>query len=211
MSTKHELIYFDGPGRAEAIRITLSTGNIPFTDTRLDFASFGAAKKEGKFPSGLPVLKVGDALEFTQSIAILRYAAKIAQSNNSDAASLYPTDSLKAMAVDEVLDITQDISTRCPQNPDNEIKKKLREEYMEGKCKTYCQQLEDRIAKSGGPFTTGSDLTIGDMHLAFLAIDRIETGSWDYIPKVRTGLVVVRFLNRLFLLNSDSLLHLFHL
>ena len=184
MATKHELVYFALPGRAESIRITLSAGNIPFTDTRLDFSTFGAAKKEGKYPAGLPILKVGDDLEFTQSLAILRYAAKIAHSSSSGAVNLYPADPLLAMAVDEVLDITQDIYTRCPQSPDNEMKKKLREEYIEGKFKAYCQQLVDRIQTSGGPFTTGSELTIGDLHLAY-SLDGIESGTWDFFPAVR--------------------------
>jgi hypothetical protein len=118
----------------------------------LDFATFGAAKKEGKYPSGLPVLKI-DGTEYLQSAAILSYAGKIAQVAGGDGAKLYPVDAIKALAIDEALDIiVQDTTSKCPQHPDDDTKKKLREEYAEGKCKAYCQQLSNLVEKSGGPF-----------------------------------------------------------
>jgi glutathione S-transferase len=182
-SAAHELVYFDGPGRAEAVRITFSAAGIPLKDTRLDFPTFGAAKKEGKYPLGLPILKI-DGTEYLQSAAILRYAGKIAQVAGGDAAKLYPTHAVKALAIDEALDIVQDTTSKCPQHPDDDTKKKLREEYAEGKCKAYCQQLSNLVEKSGGPFLTGADMTIADLQCVFLMCDGIASGSWDYFPAV---------------------------
>jgi glutathione S-transferase len=184
MSTSaHELVYFDAPGRAEAVRITFSVAGIPLKDTRLDFATFGAAKKEGKYPAGLPILKIDDK-EYLQSSAILRYAGNIARLTGGDAAKLYPADAVKALAIDEALDTVQDAVSKCPQHPDNDTRKKLREEYAQGKCKVYCQQLSDLVEKSGGPFLTGADLTIADLQCVFLLYDGISSGSFDYFPAV---------------------------
>jgi glutathione S-transferase len=184
MSTSaHELVYFDTPGRAEAVRITFSAAGIPLKDTRLDYATFRAAKKAGKYPLGLPILYI-DGKEYLQSLAILRYAGKIAQVAGGDAAKLYPAHAVKALAIDEALDIIQDTMSKCPQHADNDVKKKLREEYAEGKCKVYCQQLSNLVEKSGGPFLTGADMTIADLHCVFLVYDGITSGSWDYFPAV---------------------------
>jgi hypothetical protein len=40
----------------------------------------------------------------------------------------YPTDPLCALAVDEAMDIAQDIMTQTPHSKDEEEKKRLREE-----------------------------------------------------------------------------------
>jgi glutathione S-transferase len=192
MSTSaHELVYFDAPGRAEAARITFSAAAIPLKDTRLDFATFGAAKKAGKYPLGLPMLKINDTTEYLQSLAILRYAGKIAQVAGGDAAKLYPAHAVKALAIDQALDMIQDASAKCPQHADNDTKKKLREEYAEGKFKMYCQQLSSLVEKSGGPFFTGTDMTIADLHCVFLLYDGIASGSWDYFPVVSNSLPTV--------------------
>ena len=184
MSTSaHELVYFDFPGRAEAVRITFSAAGIPLKDTRLDSATFGASKKEGKYPTGLPILKI-DGKEYLQSMAILRYAGTIAREAGGDASKLYPAQAVKALAIDEALDIVQDTISKCPHHADNDIKKKLREEYAEGKCKVYCQQLSNLAEKSGGPFLTGVDMTIADLQCVFLVYDGIASGSWDYFPAV---------------------------
>jgi glutathione S-transferase len=176
-SAHHEIIYFNGAGRAEAARIAFSAAKVPFTDTRIDFAAFKAAKEAGKYGAGLPVLRIGDT-EFTQSLAILRYAGKLSNP------PLYPTDLVKALAVDQALDIAQDLSTKCPQDPDDDKKKALREEYAAGRCKVYCNQLVEMLERNG-VFLAGSDLTIADIAVYFGVIEGIGNGNWDHFPKVR--------------------------
>lgn len=184
MSTsEHELVYFDRPGRAEAVRITFSAAGIPLKDTRLDGATFGAAKKAGKYPTGIPILKI-DGTEYLESLAILRYSGTIAREAGGDASKLYPANAVKALAIDAALDIVQDTMSKVPHHADNDTKKKLREEYTEGKCKVYCQQLSNLIEKSGGPFFTGADMSIADLQFVFLVYDGIAGGSWDYFPVV---------------------------
>jgi hypothetical protein len=47
-----KLWYFDGYGRAEAIRMMLTYLEAPFEDIRLSFEEFGKLKAEGKFEFG---------------------------------------------------------------------------------------------------------------------------------------------------------------
>ena len=78
---------------------------IKHTDKFLLFSEYQEVKSTSQdwaWKNGLPVLGV-DGKEFTQSLAQLRYAGK--------KAGLYPTADVDALAVDEILDITQDILT----------------------------------------------------------------------------------------------------
>ena len=79
-------------------------------------------------------------MEQTQSLAILCYAGKLAQSS-PDAASLYPTDPIQALLVDSALDIMQDAATKCPQHKDDVIKKQMREEYAAGDLRKILADL----------------------------------------------------------------------
>jgi hypothetical protein len=110
-----------------------------------------------------------DTEEYLQSSVILRYAGMIARLTGGDAAKLYLAQHAgMALAIDEALDIVQDAGvSKCPQHADNDTRKKLREEYAEGKCKVYCQHLSDLVEKSGGPFLTGADMPIADLQCVF--------------------------------------------
>ena len=176
----HELIYFPIPARAGAARIAFSKSKIPFTDTRLDFATdYTEAKKQGKYKTGLPILKIGNDKVIYQSIPILQYAGKIS--------GLYPTDDpILALEVDQVIAITEDWNTSLP---DSKVEG-AREEYREGKMKDFLTQIEDIMERNSesGPFILGSEPTIADFHLKYMLIRRIEAGIIDGVPKVCTVL-----------------------
>jgi len=126
--------------------------------------------------NGLPVLVV-DGKAYTQSLAQLRYAGKLSK--------LYPEDPVAAMAVDEVLDISQDILTKCPQDTDEEIKKAKRLEYAEGTMKSRMSLLAQRVEESGSGFMVGSDFTIADV-CAYFLLAMIRDGSFDHVPGTYT-------------------------
>lgn len=99
-----EVIYFDGAGRAEAVRILLHAAGLKFTDTRIKGADWPELKKTT--PLGfLPILKV-DGKSYCQSVALARYAAK--------KAGWYPKDDLEALVVDEVFDNLNDLMAQVP-------------------------------------------------------------------------------------------------
>lgn len=58
MAPSLKLVYFDMKGRAEAIRLALHIGGIPFEDTRITYAEFTPEMKE-TLPFGqLPILEI---------------------------------------------------------------------------------------------------------------------------------------------------------
>eukprot|EP01052_Picozoa_sp_SAG31_P024816 SAG31_NODE_2136_length_6360_cov_5.316882_5_plen_227_part_00 len=125
MSYEFHYFDFDG-GRGPICRIALHASGLPWVDVRVKGADFGAAKAEGKYMTGLPVLKLPSGRIITQSTAIARFAAK-----HGDA-GLYPTDPEAALLVDELICVAEDALTKTPSDPDQEIKKTKREEYAAG-------------------------------------------------------------------------------
>ena len=59
MGSGPEVVYFDGLGRAEAIRLALHIGGVPFKDTRVAVADWPALRDSGRLPlKQLPLLVV---------------------------------------------------------------------------------------------------------------------------------------------------------
>uniref|UniRef100_A0A7S2LT09 GST N-terminal domain-containing protein n=1 Tax=Zooxanthella nutricula TaxID=1333877 RepID=A0A7S2LT09_9DINO len=172
-----ELTYFAGfKGRGEPARIALHASGKPWTDKTLNFEEFGKAKANGEYPMGLPVMALPSGKVVTQSVAMARYAGKLGSSG------LYPADPEVALVVDVVMDICQDALTKCPQDPDEAVKKAKREEYAAGKLKGYMDALSKMIDDSGGPFFTGKDLTVGDLVFKYFLMDMITSGMFDHVP-----------------------------
>ena len=97
----YKLSYFDfDGGRAEAIRIALHSGNIPFDDHRISFKQFAEFRTHTTFTS-IPVLEI-DGQMVTQTNAILSYIGKQTH--------LYPTDDLQALYCEEVMSAIEDLS-----------------------------------------------------------------------------------------------------
>jgi hypothetical protein len=67
---------------------------------------------------------------------------------------------LAALAVDEVMDVCQDILTKCPQDKDEEVKKAKRLEYAAGKMKSLFDLLGQRAEESSSGWLCGSDMTV---------------------------------------------------
>jgi len=103
----------------------------------------------------------------------LRFAGKLSK--------LYPEDPVAAMAVDEAMDVCQDILTKCPQDPDAGVKKTKREEYAAGKMKSMMDLLAQRVGESGSAFMVGGDLTIADLVVYFL-VKMIREGQFEHVP-----------------------------
>mmetsp|Transcript_9496 Transcript_9496/g.25800 ORF Transcript_9496/g.25800 Transcript_9496/m.25800 type:complete len:218 (-) Transcript_9496:121-774(-) len=179
----HELVYFDfNGGRAEPIRIAFKAIGMDFKDTRLQKADYGGMKQKGLYPTGVPVLKIGD-IEYTQSLSILRYVGKLGQSVEGAASKLYPNDPKLCLSIDQALDVAQDMAANFPKDKEEEAKKKSRPEYMAGKGKAFFGQLDEILKRSDGPFIGGNDLSIADLSVALGTIKALENGFFDYVPK----------------------------
>lgn len=100
----HEVVYFDFTGRAEPIRILFHIAGVDFEDTRFKGADWPTIKPTT--PLGqVPVVKI-DGNQYCQSIALARYAAKLA--------GWYPSDPLDALKSDEAAESLNELMSKAP-------------------------------------------------------------------------------------------------
>jgi glutathione S-transferase len=173
------LTYFDGPGRAEPVRLVLTLAGVPFEDHRLKFPDFMAQKAAGAFPLGsLPVREV-DGAPIVQTAAMLRYAARLADTG------LYPSDPFEALVVDSALDTCNDTLSNAlvPSLTERDPEKKLalRAAFAEGPMRLCYAYLEDILARRGGPFVLGEALSIADLVIGFHT-RMVRAGRLDGVP-----------------------------
>lgn len=98
-----KLYYFNIPGKAESIRLSLAYQGIQFKDIRFSGDDFRDMKAKGMLMfDQVPALEVrtktGESTILNQSAAILRYVAKVGNG------SLYPVDPIVAARVDAICD-----------------------------------------------------------------------------------------------------------
>jgi len=175
--SKPKLTYFPLAGRGEPIRLTFYIGGIDFEDHRLSFQDFGIKKGEGAFPYGsIPVLEV-NGKDYAQSNALLRYAGKLAK--------LYPTDSVEALKVDELLDAVEDISPKffsALTERDEQAKKEKVSQLVDTALPGWFGNVEKRLEKFGkGSHAVGDHLTIADLKIAAF-FNGILNGTFSFVP-----------------------------
>ena len=91
------LTYLDAKGSAEATRLALTIGRVPFRDERLSYAEVALLRDELPFGQ-VPTLRVGQSDEvYCQSAAILRYAGR--------SAGLFPSDPESQLRCEMILEI----------------------------------------------------------------------------------------------------------
>jgi len=98
------LIYFDIPGKAEAIRLCAAVAGVPLEDVRVTRDEFAAMKAAGQLPYGqVPALDPGGGQPLlAQSSAILRYVATVG--------GLHPaSDALAAARIDSIVSEEEDM------------------------------------------------------------------------------------------------------
>jgi glutathione S-transferase len=183
--------YFPIGGRAEPIRLALALGGIPFSNKVLTFAEFSEAKSS--LPLGqLPTLDIdcgASQKTLTQSIGILRYVGKIG--------GLYPKDDdVKAMEIDEVMSIMEDIKTpvamtlqgavKCLLSDDTEFtseeKLKIRERFVSKHIPRFLDFIEKKMSSNeGSDWIVGDSMTIADL-VVYCDLTWISGGILDGVP-----------------------------
>mmetsp|Transcript_37754 Transcript_37754/g.60562 ORF Transcript_37754/g.60562 Transcript_37754/m.60562 type:complete len:439 (+) Transcript_37754:68-1384(+) len=160
-----ELIYFNGPGRAELTRLALHAGGVPFKDTRVPMGLEWQALKAdpNSAPAqcfgSMPVLAHGKHL-VAQSVATAQYAADLGINKLKP-----PTAQQRALDM-MVLGAHADLQAamyKCLFGSDAS-KAKGRED-LEGKVTPLLTGLE-RMYKCGGPFLYAAESegpTLGDL------------------------------------------------
>jgi prostaglandin-H2 D-isomerase / glutathione transferase len=177
---KIRLTYFNFPfWRAEASRLALHLGNIPFEDIRPTREEFMQMKASGDLPYGqLPVLQI-DGTMIAQSVAIARFCGKQAK--------LYPQDDdVAAARVDELMDTaTQITGLLAPSFKEKDVPKKLqlRRELAESTFPKWLGFLESRLKKNtDSDYFVGNEMTIADL-IIWRLNGWLSQGVLDGIPR----------------------------
>ena len=160
---KIRLTYFDFAfWRAEASRLALTLGGVPFEDVRLSRNEFREMKAAGAFPVGqVPVLEV-DGVMIAQSLAIARFCGRVA--------GFYPMDdALAAARVDELLNTAEQITgliSPTMREGDPERRAAMRATLSEDTLPFWLDALERRLTVHGAdPWCVGERMTIADLVL----------------------------------------------
>merc|ERR1739848_881788 len=104
-----KLTYFNIEGAAEKVRLTLVMCGEEFHDERLSFEEWGERKPHTPYGQ-LPLMEVSDGAgnvrTFAQSSAMMRWVARKLDKTGQ----LYPTDADKALDIDEMLELSNDLA-----------------------------------------------------------------------------------------------------
>ncbi|EGZ23679.1 hypothetical protein PHYSODRAFT_353859 [Phytophthora sojae] len=168
-----KLTYFDGKGRAELPRLIFNYGGVAFTDDRISHADFGALKPTLPFGQ-VPILEV-DGVVYAQSMAIARYAAKIA--------GLYPSNAVEALKADmfscsmgDLEGPFVDIAFKTPDEAEKAQKKKV---FIEETVPKFFATLEKLVADK---FILGGKISYADLQFFDFVNNKI---SWIF-PDFKT-------------------------
>lgn len=169
-----ELKYFGLDGRGATTRIMLHAANAEWKDITFDFPEWQTIKPTT--PLGqVPTLRV-DGTEFCQSVALQRYAALLA--------GFYPKDDpLKALIVDETMDVINECISKIPQaNGTAEENKAARQEFQNTSMKKYFGLVESRIQQFGGETkdTICGILSVADVYL-MKSVKFLQSGFYENI------------------------------
>jgi glutathione S-transferase len=173
-----KLTYFGIAGRGEATRLALSIGKVQFNDDRVNFKNWAELKPTTPWGS-LPMLSLSDGTVIAQQRTMLRLVGK--------ETGLYPTDSIAAAKVDELMDASEDIGAvtmKAGVGLAKEEKEAARKAYCEEGGKTYevLQMIDQKIGSNDvGPFAVGDSVTIADLCI-YCNCNNLVSGLYDGVP-----------------------------
>ncbi|KAG8256048.1 hypothetical protein J6590_077673 [Homalodisca vitripennis] len=143
MATKYKLTYFNGRGRAEAIRWLLVYMDEEFEDVRIDSEDWLKMKQTTPFGQ-LPLLEE-EGKPICQSLAIVRYLAK--------KAGLAGNNDWEDLQLDIVSDTLVDLRTPAGafvRETNEDLKKAKKETYIKETLPFYMKKLDSIVGENGG-------------------------------------------------------------
>ncbi len=192
---KVKLIYFPFEAAAEKVRLALHVSKVDFEDIRVKGEEF--MKMKPTLPNGqLPVMQIDDGEYISQSGAMARWAARQGKG------ALYPVEDVeKCFIIDQCIGFFEDDfrSWQAPlamgMNPvkmgyDADFQKtdkgaalvkEMREKYAFEELPKSLNLLTKQLAKSGGPFLCGSDLSLADLWW-IPRLKYLKAGIADHVP-----------------------------
>lgn len=177
-----KVTYFNGTGRAELTRLLLTFGGVEFVDERIEGADFPALKPT--LPLGqLPTITVNGTV-YSQSMAMMRYAAKLA--------GLYPSNPEHALRVDMIsetlVDLTNAFIAIAFGEKDEAIKAEKTKTLLSENLPKALNVLESMVQ---GKFFLGDDsASYADVQLFDLVVNGLKSRFPDFsitaYPKLET-------------------------
>lgn len=181
------LVYFNGRGRGELIRLMLAAAEIPFTESFLtQREEFTKLIQDGSLPfKQVPLLKIDD-MELVQTNAIVHYVARKGH--------LYGADDKEAAIIDMYYEASRDffmvflpvIFLKTEEQAITEAKNAGDDKYFPA--------LEKRLTENGTGFLVGKSLTMADVGFLEVLLLCVEYGGLNFLDNYSE---VKQYYNRL--------------
>merc|ERR1711963_1033807 len=159
---KLTLTYFDIRGRGEVPRLVMANGGLNWTDIRVSFAQWPAVKPTMPYGT-MPLLGV-DGRNFTQSIAIQSYLAKIT--------GIYPSRLVDQLMTDQIVYAREDLlvayyQATIAQGVTDADRKVKYAKLVNETIPLYLGNFEKYIARnpSNSGFVIGNQVSLADIVL----------------------------------------------
>uniref|UniRef100_K3WK06 Glutathione S-transferase n=1 Tax=Globisporangium ultimum (strain ATCC 200006 / CBS 805.95 / DAOM BR144) TaxID=431595 RepID=K3WK06_GLOUD len=159
-----KLTYFDFPGRAELARLLFAFGGVAYEDVRLSNPEFGAIKASLPFGQ-VPTLET-DGVVFAQSMAIHRYAAKVA--------GLYPADPVQALRMEMISETLLELvggAMEIKYMSDEVVKAEKTTKYLNEIAPRLLAVLDKMVQ---GKFFLGDNATMADVQLLHAMLNGLK-------------------------------------
>jgi len=172
----YKLIYFDGRGTAERIRMLFKIARTDFEDVRLNRDSLKQMQGDGTLACSMgkvPVLDV-DGTKIPQSKAIERYVAK--------QLGMMGASPVEEAQIDAVLEHQRDLRDaykKVDDMPSGDDKTEKYKEFFAQTMPAFMSKVEAALSPSAGPFLVGSTVTVADVAWYQFLLDYLDGGGWE--------------------------------
>jgi glutathione S-transferase len=167
------LTYFDVPGRGEPLRIALFMSGVAFDDDRVAWYQWQPALKAQLPLHQLPTLDVDD-VRYTQSQALMRYAAQLGPSR------LYPSG-MDQLRCDEMMAIADELGSQLPQHSNSNTRRQLREDFVATTLHRGLTLIQKRYDAVGTGWCAGDDVSLGDLCVYSIVAWSLANSMWEYV------------------------------
>ncbi|XP_067685411.1 uncharacterized protein [Haliotis asinina] len=188
--SSYKLLYFNGRGRGEVIRLLFTLKGQEFEDKRVTQETWPAEKPNTPFGQ-IPVLTI-DGKPYTESQAIAKFLAK--------EFGFYGSNNQEEYEIDRVIGICGDLFQELVKEffeQDSERKAKIQQNLKEKTKPKIVENLEKILSAKGNGYCVGESLTLGDLVLFDTLDGRIDDDILDKNPNVKAVINNVRSNDRI--------------
>ncbi|KAK3790057.1 hypothetical protein RRG08_038754 [Elysia crispata] len=177
MAPQVKLVYFDGRGRAELLRLILHQAGVKFEDVRVAFADWPAMKPKSPFGS-LPYLEI-DGKAFNESLCLARFAAR--------RHDLIGKTDIDALNIDQILAQADELRQKQFKIGKEESEKaELQKQYVEEQLPAFLAKMNKMLEENKSGFFIGSALTMAELIMYDITENDVKANPnvLDKYPKI---------------------------